>query len=107
MPDELLRPKQAADLLRVTSKQLARYSNTKGLPYEVTPGGHRRYWKSKVEEWNAAQASYRERLRREASERGRQTRAVDALPSVPCSGPEPALNGSGRVGPPARPDPNP
>jgi hypothetical protein len=111
LPDELLRPKQAAAVLRVTSKTLARYAQFRGLPYEETPGGHRRYWRSKLLEWDAAQADRREAMRATARARGQQTAATrNSQPgsSDPSTTRVPAgsTNGSGRaVRPPARPEP--
>lgn len=46
--DQLLTPAEAARLRRVSQRSLRRWNEQGLLEAERTPGGHRRYWLSKV-----------------------------------------------------------
>lgn len=48
LPDDLIYPAQAAELLRVTEATLRNYANTGLLTAYTTPGGHRRYSRREV-----------------------------------------------------------
>jgi excisionase family DNA binding protein len=47
--DEFLLPGEAARLLHVTTKTLARWAGQRRIPCVVTPGGHHRFRRSDVE----------------------------------------------------------
>lgn len=46
--DELLTPRQVADLFKVDPKTVTRWAKAGLLEAERTLGGHRRFWKSEV-----------------------------------------------------------
>ena len=48
--DKLLTPGEVAALFRVDTKTVARWAKEERIPSIKTPGGHRRYWKSRVME---------------------------------------------------------
>lgn len=50
LDDELLTPAEVAAIFRVNAKTVTRWASQGLLPHSWTPGGHRRYRRSMIEE---------------------------------------------------------
>lgn len=72
--DKWLTSGQLGRLWKVGAKAIARYARDEGLPYEETPGGHRRFQWGPSKDWLANRQARRDEFRAEAGQRLLATR---------------------------------